>query len=404
MTERWRVAVNVCAFQNLYCADSVVFSILPARFSSLGNLGLLVRKQSVKVMRLALQALFCHDRNLTSGERERIENELRNNSRSVEFLRKIRQTTSAPLRKAPEVFADESFPDPNVVAEYLDCQLESTEISEEYERVCAESPEILAEVADCYDILNNRLPQPAVAPQNCRRQLYYVAWEEEPPYVSSNESQNLRDASDKSPYCSTRTDSGEPVIDVKIDPIGQPSPKVDKRNCDSRRSEVQVKNNSKGLRLRRLTSGVKSVLILLIVVGGINGYAKWRNFEKSQTFDSSIGVAQDGASPNGIPDQTREETSSSGFITTSEEDSPLFDDEVEIVDSGSEYDLDGVSEPPMLTMKPDDPVPTAPQNADPPGIGGKSGRRGLGSSNDGRREGIEIPDVNNDVFSRPMRY
>ena len=355
-------------------------------------------------MRLALQALFCHDRDLTGGERARIENELRNNSRSVEFFRKIRQTTSAPLRKAPEVFADESFPDPNIVAEYLDCQIESADISEEYERVCGESPEILAEVADCYDILNNRLPQPATAPQNCRRQLYYVAWEEEPPYVSLNESKNASDVSDEYSHSSTRTSSEESVIDVKIDPVGQSSPKVNKRNCDPRRSEVQVKIKSKGSRLRRLVSGFKSVLILLVIAGGINGYAKWRSLEQSQTFDSSVGVAQDGTEPSRIPEQEAEETSSSGFITTSEEDFSFPNDETEIVDTGGEFDLDGDPEPPMLTMKSEDPVPSAAQNAEPSGVGGKSGRRGLGSSNEGRREGIEIPDVNNDVFSRPMRY
>ena len=355
-------------------------------------------------MRLALQALFCHDQNLSSGERARIENELRNNSRSVEFFRKIRQTTSAPLRKAPEVFADESFPDPNIVAEYLDCQLESQEISEEYERVCAESPEILAEVADCCDILNNRLPQPTTAPQECRRQLYYVAWEEEPPYVSTRESEKAPVVEVKNARRSTRTSSEEPVIDVKIDPVGQSKERVDKRGYDARRNEVQVKIKSKGSRLGKLASGIKSVLILLIVVGGINGYAKWRNLEKSQTFDSSMGVVQNGTAQDTFSDQSDEETSSSGFITTSEEDPSFFDADDAFVDSGNEFDLDGSSEPPMLTMTPEEPVPTVPQNVDSPSIGDGNGRRGLGTSRDGRRERIEIPDVNNDVFSRTTRY
>ena len=359
----------------------------------------MVRKQSVKVMRLALQALFCHDRNLTSGERARIENELRNNSRSFEFFRKIRQTTSAPLKKAPEVFADESFPDPNIVAEYLDCQLDSTEISEEYERVCGESPEILAEVADCCDILNNRLPQPATVPQNCRRQLYYVAWEEEPPYASSNNSKKASRAEDA---CRpTQTSSEKSAIDVEVEPVEQSRPRVDRGNYESKQSEVQVKIKSKRLRLRRLVSGVKSVLIFVIVAGGINGYAKWRNMERSQTFDSSVGVVQDGTTLDSIVDPIDEETSSSGFITTSDEDSAFFGSEDEFTDSGSGFGLDGVSEPPMLSMTPEESVP---QNADPSPVGGKNGRRGLGTSRDGRREGIEIPDVNNDVFSRPARY
>ena len=184
-------------------------------------------------MRLALQALFGHDKDLTGGERTRIENELRKNARSVEFFRKIRQTTSTPLRKAPEVFADESFPDPNIVAEYLDCQLDSSEISEEYERVCDESPEILAEVADCYDILNNRLPQPPVVPQNCRQQLYYVAWEEEPPTVSVKETKKTAGDSDKNAGRSARSPYEEPVIDVKPDPSVRVNARADKRRGDA---------------------------------------------------------------------------------------------------------------------------------------------------------------------------
>ena len=125
-------------------------------------------------MRLALQALFGARDDSTEESRkrcERIKRELRGNQRSKLFMKKLDEAVSDPDLKAPEIFADESFPDANIVAEYLDCQSESDEIREEYERVCLESPEILAEVGSCYDVLTNRLGRPIDAPKNCRRRL-----------------------------------------------------------------------------------------------------------------------------------------------------------------------------------------------------------------------------------------
>ena len=355
-------------------------------------------------MRLALQALFGHDKDLTGGERTRIENELRKNARSVEFFRKIRQTTSTPLRKAPEVFADESFPDPNIVAEYLDCQLDSSEISEEYERVCDESPEILAEVADCYDILNNRLPQPPVVPQNCRQQLYYVAWEEEPPTVSVKETKKTAGDSDKNAGRSARSPYEEPVIDVKPDPSVRVNARVDKRRGDASRNEVQVKIKSRGARFGRLGAGVKCALLFVIVAGGINGYAKWRSKEKSQTFNASAGVVQNETTKEEDSFRPFEETTSSGFITPDAADPSSFDGAGEYVDVENGVGSDSSSEPPMLSMKPTDSFPANSSN-DGSFVGGsRNERRGLGSSHDGRRERIEIPDDNNDVFSKTMRY
>lgn len=133
-------------------------------------------------MRLALQALFgSHDNQTEEGRKrfERIERELRNNERSSIFLRRLNRVVADPRLKAPEIFADESFPDANIVAEYLDCQSESEEICAEYERVCIEEPEILAEVGCCYDMLMNRFDKQLDTPKIYKRRLYYIIWEEE---------------------------------------------------------------------------------------------------------------------------------------------------------------------------------------------------------------------------------
>lgn len=133
-------------------------------------------------MRLALQALFGSHENKTEEGRkrfERIERELRNNERSSDFLRRLNRVVADTHLKAPEIFADESFPDANIVAEYLDCQSESEEICAEYERICFEEPEILAEVGCCYDMLMNRFDKQLDTPKIYKRRLYYIIWEEE---------------------------------------------------------------------------------------------------------------------------------------------------------------------------------------------------------------------------------
>ncbi len=133
-------------------------------------------------MRTALQAAFgfggASSSDETRAKREKIERELRRDERSVRFFQRLRVATSRIDLRAPDVFAEESFPDANIVAEYLDRADISPEIVAEYEKVCWESPEILAEVGCCFDFLTNALADASEPPVNCRRRLYYIAWEE----------------------------------------------------------------------------------------------------------------------------------------------------------------------------------------------------------------------------------
>ena len=130
-------------------------------------------------MRLALQALFLAPEADEEGAARRalLERRLRADERSAGFFRRLRAVVDDASLQAPEIFAEESFPDANVVAEYLDSQ-STSEVARAYEDVCWDSPEALAEVGRCYDILNNDALNCVVAPKNCRRRLYYIAWEE----------------------------------------------------------------------------------------------------------------------------------------------------------------------------------------------------------------------------------
>ena len=130
-------------------------------------------------MRLALQALFS---TIEAGEdgvarRAWLERRLRASERSAGFARRLRDVIDDASLQAPEIFAEASYPDANVVAEYLDGQV-SPETASAYEDACWGSPEALAEVGRCCDILNNDALNSVVVPKNCRRRLYYIAWEE----------------------------------------------------------------------------------------------------------------------------------------------------------------------------------------------------------------------------------
>lgn len=238
-------------------------------------------------MRLALQAIFCKNQGTSVEDdkrRERIENDLRRSPRSVDFFRKLRLVMGRPLQKAPEVFADESFPDANIVAEYLDCQLDSTEVSDEYENVCYESSEMLAEAADCYDLLNNCLCKPMNAPKNCRRRLYYVAWEETAPLQSKN-------AENSEPYPDCN------VVDIKRAANSQEAQLQDTEASGSQFTKFPsskqhvVRSKTKGdvekKRSRgRLRAGVKAALLFLVVAGGINSFVRWHNRESVENIGS----------------------------------------------------------------------------------------------------------------------
>lgn len=234
-------------------------------------------------MRLALQAIFCKNQGTSVEDdkrRERIENDLRRSPRSVDFFRKLRLVMGRPLQKAPEVFADESFPDANIVAEYLDCQLDSTEVSDEYEDVCYDSPEMLTEVADCYDLLNNRLCKPMNAPKNCRRRLYYVAWEEAAPLQSKNiENSDHKVADLERPENSQEVEQQDSEA---LKPNFYSAHISNREVTRSKTKAVAEKRRGWG----RLRWGVKAALFVMVVAGGINSAVRWRNWESVDNIRS----------------------------------------------------------------------------------------------------------------------
>lgn len=104
-----------------------------------------------------------------------------NNEEALPFLAKLKTVVSDRELAAPEVFGDESFPDANIVAEYLDGQLDDAQLLQDYEEICLRSDMILAEVGCCHDILNRDLRETLVPSRQCRRRLYFIPQEDSVP-------------------------------------------------------------------------------------------------------------------------------------------------------------------------------------------------------------------------------
>ncbi len=266
-------------------------------------------------MRLALQALFSSARDLSEDgvrQRAKIENELRNNPRSAEFYRKLELSVSDPRLKAPEIFGAESFPDSNIVAEYLDASLESLDLCDEYEKLCLERPEALAEAGDCYDILNNRLCHAAKAPKNCRRRLYHIAWEEE--------------GSDSIPIDLASEDSHEDrendnhFEDASLEGLESPSEEKAVKSVSNKSSSKKKRGRRSVAELGKKTAsfGAKSLLALLVTIGGLRLFAATR-----ARFAQDPAPLNEMTAVENIDARSSEQRSvtSSGFLSVPEGDS-----------------------------------------------------------------------------------
>lgn len=213
-------------------------------------------------MRLALQALFSTIEANEEGTARRalLERRLRANERSAGFFRRLRDVVDDETLQAPEVFAEESFPDANVVAEYLDAQAPS-ELASVYEDACWNSPEILAEIGRCYDILNSDALSSVVAPKNCRRRLYYIAWEENAVDVSTKERSSNAEADE-----SILTDFA-PTVSENVDEVetfeGEKNENCSKDKENERNSKPKAKGKKRAIKPAKTEKSAKSVGLAL---------------------------------------------------------------------------------------------------------------------------------------------
>ncbi len=367
-------------------------------------------------MRLALQALFgaCDDDTEEGRKRsERIERDLRGNGRSRLYLKKLNEAISDPGLKAPEIFAKESFPDANVVAEYLDCQSESDEVLKEYERVCLESPEILAEIGCCYDVLTNRLGRPTNAPKNCKRRLYHVAWEE-----------SVDEKYESLPDCAEDKQGDLSGVERRVD-VNVVAENPD-YSTSPRESDVQEGSRSARKPTRRTVRLLgRFVFAAVLFFGIVRGVSYLLNVRGSQTVELTDIRERTNQTATGVEDksfvaqETLRETESKVFSDFITEDSDSYSDAYIL---GEKYDdsvyADGASEKdsfsaPSTKRRSDgfEAQPTSALDESEYALYASSAvsrtrraKRGLAAPDMKLNEGIVIPERNNDVFAKATRF
>lgn len=97
-----------------------------------------------------------------------------------EVAQRIKMVKKMTRMTAPEVFAEESFPDVNIVSEYIDRQLDEPQLARDYEDACLSDSMLLAELVDCAQWADSLTgPIELTVPDHCRHRLYYAQDNEE---------------------------------------------------------------------------------------------------------------------------------------------------------------------------------------------------------------------------------
>ncbi|MBQ9799087.1 MAG: hypothetical protein IJO40_04015 [Thermoguttaceae bacterium] len=368
-------------------------------------------------MRLALQALFAAIEANEEGAARRalLERRLRSNERSAGFFRRLRDAVDDDSLQAPEIFAEESFPDANVVAEYLDGQT-SSDVARAYESACWDSPEILAEAGRCYDILNNDALNCVVAPKNCRRRLYYIAWEESAVDVSA-ERKNAAIATDSDCDWSPEAEELTQTLSGERDDVARSTSKA-KKEKRPKKAEKKVKSaNSIGSTLaaeRSFGRRVKRLVSRLGLALGLGGaiYCGWQTLnddKRSETLDletprrESVDVIA--ASERNSVEETPLRPTTISTLAVDEIPATSLSDSTNVAENEIFGDV-AEMEPTKLAALPD--ALSEGEGIEPRFAGAVDGERsrvGLGGEQPwNRRPSIEIPAQNNDVFTKAKLY
>jgi hypothetical protein len=317
--------------------------------------------------------------------------------------------------QAPEIFAEESFPDANVVAEYLDGQA-SLEVARAYEDVCGESPEALAEVGRCYDILNNDALNCVVVPKNCRRRLYYIAWEEDDVNVAA-EGKSAPILTDFTSSEASETNEDAQNVENIGDAFSKAKKKGPKKSRKSAKNAASIGSTlaaerSWGRRAKRLTS---RLILALSLLGA--AYCGWRTLnddQRSETFQIETSAPELAASNTADEQALNEETplcpttiSSLELdeILASSPGEPTFDAE-NVAGDGNASWPNAKTEPYKTAALPNEPSERENVgNNFEEAASSERKRVGLGGDKPWeRRPSIEIPAQNNDVFTKTKLY
>src|SRR5438477_23374 len=123
-------------------------------------------------MRLTLRTLLAYlDDTLEPTEIKQIGQKVAESDAAQELIARIKQVTRKRRLTTPPLTGPGAKFDPNLIAEYLDNELDGEQVAE-IEKVCLESDVHLAEIAACHQILTLVLGEPALVPPTARERMY----------------------------------------------------------------------------------------------------------------------------------------------------------------------------------------------------------------------------------------
>jgi hypothetical protein len=125
-----------------------------------------------RTVRLTLRTLLAYlDDTLEPAEIKQIGQKVAESDAAQELIARIKQVTRRRRLTTPPATGPGARFDPNTVAEYLDNELPSDQVSE-LEKQCLESDVHLAEIAACHQILTLVLGEPALVPPTAKERMY----------------------------------------------------------------------------------------------------------------------------------------------------------------------------------------------------------------------------------------
>jgi hypothetical protein len=123
-------------------------------------------------VRLTLRTLLAYlDDTLEPAEIKQIGQKVAESDAAQELVARIKQVTRRRRLTTPPATGPGARFDPNTVAEYLDNELPSDQVSE-LEKQCLDSDVHLAEIAACHQILTLVLGEPALVPPTAKERMY----------------------------------------------------------------------------------------------------------------------------------------------------------------------------------------------------------------------------------------
>lgn len=123
-------------------------------------------------MRLTLRTLLSYlDNVLEEPARTELHRQIEASEHAKEWVHRTRDVMRRLKLGAPEPGGSGAVDDPNTVAEYLDRGLPEQDVAQ-FERVCLESDQLLAEVASCHHVLAKVLTEPMEIDPDTRQRLH----------------------------------------------------------------------------------------------------------------------------------------------------------------------------------------------------------------------------------------